>query len=200
MTEAEEIKLSLEKEKLRHEIRILKRPWYKNPTYIGPFSGVVIAVLGLYLTFINGVFDIKRERLENQKILLQLETDKLEKRRDSLNRQNNYYLKQNDSLKEQNLRLQSLYKTSVNELQQRLGQTKIDLHAKLDKVKAELRTISDKYEDEKFDLFRSLDKVNQLLQNDNDCKAAYSELNSVISKLEKLVKRSFSSDFSSDFR
>jgi predicted nucleic acid-binding Zn-ribbon protein len=188
MTEAEKIlqqqklqteleKLNLEKAKLAEEIKILKKKWYKNPQNLAPLATIVVALLGLSLTFMTGFFDARRLDLQNQKSLLQIDISNFSKQKDSL-------------------------KFSVAASQKTLDSLNIDntqLKTKLELIKRQLTDISIKYKADKKSIIRELDDIDRLIKANNNSEA-FIKLSDLVNKLNGITGRSFSNEFDSTFK
>ena len=195
----DDIKLNLEKEKLRQEIIALKRPLYKNPSFLTPLIGLLLGILTASFTVWSGLFDVKREKLENQKLVLQIEIDAFKKEKDSLTKQTNLYIYQSDSLSKENVILNNILKSSKEELNKEINKAKKDLQLKIESTKNEINKISSKFTLEKESIGEGLKEVNKLLE-ENNCNAAYSKLYQIVKKLNGITKGDFSDDFSDDFK
>ena len=190
----DDIKLNLEKEKLRQEIIALKRPLYKNPSFLIPLIGLLLGILTASFTVWSGLFDVKKEKLENQKLVLQIEIDTFKKEKDSLTQQNILYIHQNDSLSQKNVLLNKILKSSKEEI----NKTKKDFQLKIESTQNEINKISSKFTLEKESIRAELKEVNKLL-GENNCNAAYSKLYKIMKRLNGITKGDFSNDFSDDF-
>jgi len=74
----EQSKAALEVEKLALEVKILKRPVLFQPAYLGIFLALISAIASAYF---SGIFDVKRERLEIEKIQLAQDIEKFEQKK-----------------------------------------------------------------------------------------------------------------------
>lgn len=188
MTEAEKLlqhqkleseieKINLEKLKLTQEIKHLNRPLLKNPQYFAPIASIVIAVLAFIYASYTGFWDNKKASLENQKLVLQIDIDKFSKQKDSI-------------------------KTLVLQSQKTLDSLNIDntqLKTKLELVKKQLTDISIKYKADKKSIIKELDEIDNLLKANNNSEA-FIKLTDLVNKLNGITGRSFSNDFSNEFK
>jgi hypothetical protein len=74
----------LEIEKLRAELAELKRPFWKQPSYLAVFLPVGLAAITLVGAIVTGYFDAERKRLEAERAQLQSELTALKSTRDTL--------------------------------------------------------------------------------------------------------------------
>lgn len=72
-----EEKARLECEKLRAEIRSIGKPLFRTPGFYSAFAPVALAMLGLVFTWSTGWFDVQRTRVNNEKTLLEAQTERL---------------------------------------------------------------------------------------------------------------------------
>ncbi len=121
MSDQDNSKQTLEEEKLRLEIKRLNRKYWRDPEYLRTI--VTLATLGIAfitagIAYYNGLFDVKRERLENDRTLLKIEIAEFQDIRDSIKAGNDTLKNESDSLrhliKNLNARQDSLL-TSLNE-------------------------------------------------------------------------------------
>jgi len=75
---AAEAKTRIECEKIRAEIEVIRRPFYKTASFYVSLVPVLLAVLGLVFTWASGWFDVQRTRINNEKLLVQIETERLQ--------------------------------------------------------------------------------------------------------------------------
>ena len=73
--QVEESLEDLQVSKLKEEIRHLRLPLWKRPGFTVPLA---TGLIGLLLAWVNGVFDIKRDRLQLERDQLRFETKQLE--------------------------------------------------------------------------------------------------------------------------
>jgi hypothetical protein len=78
-TEAERLSI----EKLRLEVEILRRPWWRTASNLGPIATIAAAVLGLVWAVASGFFDVSRRELDLRKRELASEMRDLQERRDA---------------------------------------------------------------------------------------------------------------------
>jgi hypothetical protein len=75
----------LSAEKLRLEIRALSKPWWRNPTNLGPVATISTAALALVWAMASGFFDVSRRELDVRRRELQNDLTILEDRRNIKN-------------------------------------------------------------------------------------------------------------------
>lgn len=155
---------------------------------------MLLGILTASFTVWSGLFDVKKEKLENQKLVLQIEIDTFKKEKDSLTQQNILYIHQNDSLSQKNVLLNKILKSSKEEI----NKTKKDFQLKIESTQNEINKISSKFTLEKESIRAELKEVNKLL-GENNCNAAYSKLYKIMKRLNGITKGDFSNDFSDDF-
>ncbi len=67
----------LELEKLRFEIRELTKPWWKRPQYLAVFVPLWISAFALIAAWASGWFDLERQTLKKEKMVLQRDLSSL---------------------------------------------------------------------------------------------------------------------------
>jgi DNA repair exonuclease SbcCD ATPase subunit len=77
----------LECEKLRAEIATIRRPFYKTSSFYVAIAPVMLALIGFGFTYGSGWFDVQRTRVNNEKLVVQAETDRLQGERENLETQ-----------------------------------------------------------------------------------------------------------------
>ena len=165
-------KIALEKEKLTQEIRHLKRHLYLQ--YIGPTSALILGLVGAIITYNNGFWDLKREKLENQKLLLQIDIAK--------------FTKQKDSIKV----LVAQSKQSLNNLQS----TNSALKSEVSTVRKRISTLSVNYQSERLSIKKDIAEIDKLIQEGSNSEAL-SRLKTLVNRLGIITKvnREFSDEF-----
>ncbi|HWQ91300.1 MAG TPA: hypothetical protein VN673_06495, partial [Clostridia bacterium] len=76
----QEEKAQLECAKIRAEIATISRPFYRTASFYVSIVPVALALLGVIFTWASGWFDVQRTRINNEKLLIQIETEKLQSR------------------------------------------------------------------------------------------------------------------------
>ena len=71
-------KTELECEKLRAEIAVIRRPFHKTTAFYVAVAPVVLALIGFGFTYGSGWFDVQRTRINNEKLVVQAETERLQ--------------------------------------------------------------------------------------------------------------------------
>ena len=69
--------------KLRLEVEMLRRPWWRSASNLGPIATIAAAVFGLIWAIASGFFDVSRRDLEVRRRELEIETHALQERRDA---------------------------------------------------------------------------------------------------------------------
>ena len=77
-------KARLECEKLRAEIDAIRRPFFQTAGFYTAITPIILAILGLMFSWWSGWFDVQRTRVNNEKLLVQTETERLQKDRANL--------------------------------------------------------------------------------------------------------------------
>jgi hypothetical protein len=75
--EQERGRRELDLEKAREELNALKRPFYKNPAYLGPLATICVAVLGGFFAFGTNLLNRNVVSLGDQKKHLEEQKDGL---------------------------------------------------------------------------------------------------------------------------
>lgn len=161
-------KLSLEKSKLIEEIKHLQRPLQRNPQYLAPIVTIIVASLTLAYTFFSGFWDVQMKKLENTKLVLQIDIDKFGRQKDILNEQVLEYQKQKDLLVGQNKKLKTKY----------------------DEANKKYNEVANKYKTQKEEIAKELLEIDNLIvQNKN--KEAFDLLRKVVVKLKGWENKNF---------
>jgi hypothetical protein len=71
-------KTRLECEKLQAEIESIGRPFYRTPTFYTAITPVALAVIGVIFTWGSGWFDVQHTRINNEKLLVEAETERIQ--------------------------------------------------------------------------------------------------------------------------
>jgi hypothetical protein len=74
-------KIQSEKTKINAEVKAGREPFYRTSAFFSAISPIILACLGLVFTWASGWFDVQKQRIENEKVLLTIETKGLEKQR-----------------------------------------------------------------------------------------------------------------------
>lgn len=69
-------------EKLRLEVEVLQRPWWRAPSNLSPIATICAAVFGIVWGIASGFFDISRRELDVRRKELESETRALQEKRD----------------------------------------------------------------------------------------------------------------------
>src|ERR1039457_1804581 len=77
-------KARLECEKLKAEIKSIRNPIFRTPSFYSAIAPVVLAIVGLIFTWSSGWFDVQRTRINNEKTLLEAENNKLSVQKEAL--------------------------------------------------------------------------------------------------------------------
>ena len=113
-------KNKLELEKLQVEIQNLKKPWWKKAEYLNLFMTGIIAAFTLIYALASGILDIKSERLQLEKKMLENDIFLFRLKRDTLIEENAKLKKQiyvtKDSLVSVLFQLQKSNDTLVQKL------------------------------------------------------------------------------------
>lgn len=168
---------NLEKEKLVEELKILRRSWYKNPQYTTSIATILIAILGGLLTFATGIFDARLLELKNEKSLLQIEILGFTKQKDSI---------------------MVLVASSQKTLNILATENK-SLKTNFILANKKLKEIATKYKSEKIDISNQLETIDNLLK-ENKTQEAFAKISNLVDKLNGITGRSFSNDFSDEFK
>jgi hypothetical protein len=80
-------KTRLECEKLKAEIETLRKPFYRTTGFYSAMLPVLLAALGLLWSWSSGWFDVQRTRVENEKKLVEVQTEALKVERSRLSRE-----------------------------------------------------------------------------------------------------------------
>ena len=118
----------LECEKLRAEIKAIGKPLHKTPGFYSAVAPVALALLGLIFTWSTGWFDVQRTRVNNDKTLLEAQTERLRMERTALETQT----------REQQARL-TRAEDEMNRLKEREASLTNQV-ARLDREREELRS------------------------------------------------------------
>jgi FtsZ-binding cell division protein ZapB len=107
-------RVPLENEKLRLEIRELRRPWWQKPGYLAVVLPALISTLAVYVAYNKGYFDNQSAALEAKRERIQLDIERFTDQKDKLTKANSYLaaenktlLGENDRIKGERTRLQS---------------------------------------------------------------------------------------------
>lgn len=161
-------KLTLESQKIDQEIRHLKRPLLKNPQYLAPILTMCSVVLTILYSFFSGFWDIQMKKLENTKLVLQIDIDKFEKQKDTLNKQLVEYRQQRDAIIQQNIKLKQKY----------------------EEANKKYNDIANRYKNQKEDIAKELLEIDDLI-NTNKNKEAFEKLRKVVIKLKGWENKEF---------
>jgi chromosome segregation ATPase len=71
-------KARLECEQIRAEIEATRKPFYKVSSFYTAIAPVALAILGVLFTWASGWFDVQRTRINNEKLLVQVQTERLQ--------------------------------------------------------------------------------------------------------------------------
>jgi len=121
--DAEIAKIQAEKSKINAEVRAGREPFYRTSAFYLAFSPVVLAVFGLLFTQLSGWFDVQKQKIENEKILLTFDTKKLEEQKAKLTADTQSL----ESEKQQQRSELERYKSEVQNLQMEYSQVATNL-------------------------------------------------------------------------
>lgn len=153
-------KVKYEIEKLKQEIEHLKRPLIKNPQYLAPIITIILAFLTIGYSFFSGFWDVQMKKLENTKLVLQIDIDKFQRQKDTLDKEITNTRKEKVLLLLQNKKLKIQSESMIKSFKE----------------------ISIKYELEKKEISKELLEVDVLISA-NKCGEAFTKLRAVVTKL-----------------
>lgn len=107
MIDLYEKKLKAEIKKIETETEAVKKKWYQKPDFILKSSDIFLKFLIfiasiISVIYISNLYDIKNERLELKRDKLEFQIGVFENKKDSLNNENLYLSKINDSISNSN--------------------------------------------------------------------------------------------------
>lgn len=167
-----EEKARLECEKLRAEIKAIGKPLVKTPGFYSAFAPVALAILGLIFTWSTGWFDVQRTRVNNEKTLLEAQTERLKIERTTLEAQ----------AREQQIKV-TRAEQEIEKLRQRESYLTNQV-AKLDREREELRLAKEFLENETKRLAGSDAKASQFLEQLKSLQAAREQLSGDLQALQ----------------
>jgi len=167
-----EEKARLECEKLRAEIKAIGKPLVKTPGFYSAFAPVALAILGLIFTWSTGWFDVQRTRVNNEKTLLEAQTERLKTERTTLEAQ----------AREQQSRF-ARAEEEIGKLRQRESYLTNQV-ARLDREREELRLAKELLENETKRLAGSDAKASQFLEQLKSLQAAREKLSGDVQELQ----------------
>jgi FtsZ-binding cell division protein ZapB len=177
ITHIELEKVNLEKEKLIEELKILKKKWYLNTENLKPLAAIVVAILGLILTHLTGIFDARLLELKNEKSLLQIEIHEFTKQKDSI----------------------MVLVVSSQKTLDMLATENRNLKINFISANKKLKEIATRYKAEKIDISNELELIDKLLK-ENKTDEAFDKISDLVDKLNGITGRSFSNGFSNGFK
>src|ERR1043165_5233125 len=72
--DAEIAKIQSEKAKINADLKAGREPFYRTSAFYSAISPIILACLGLVFTWSSGWFDVQKQKIENDKSLLTIET------------------------------------------------------------------------------------------------------------------------------
>lgn len=154
MSNQDNSKQTLEEEKLRLEIKRLNRKWWSDREHLRTIVTLAttlgIAFITAGIAYYNGLFDVKRERLENDRTLLKIEIAEFQDIRDDIKATNDSLRNESDSLREamENLNAkQGRLLASLNqerEYKSALQDSVKAVQSQLKRLKSDLQEVEDK--------------------------------------------------------
>lgn len=80
-------KARLECEKLKAEIETIRKPFYRTSSFYTAIAPILLAILGLAFSWSSGWFDVQLKQVNNEKVLVQAQTERLQIERTHLEEQ-----------------------------------------------------------------------------------------------------------------
>jgi chromosome segregation ATPase len=166
-------KLQLECEKLRAEIAAIRRPFYHTSSFYVAIAPVLLALIGFGFTYGSGWFDVQRTRVNNEKLVVQAETERLQGEKSNLETQTRLQQEHLTATETELRGLRSDRTTLTNQI------------AQLERERDELRTAKEYFEKESQRLAGSETNRLKVL---SDLRAAQADRSAAAKEMDRLNK------------